>query len=412
MPDTRTNFRLLWLAQAVSALGDNFSRVVIPFVLIKELNASKTGLAVVASMQWLPFAVRALPIGSFVQRADWKSVMVAADAARFTLFVLLAILLDSGALDIWLMGALIFAVGSFTVAYEVSSDTIVPSVVPREDLGRANALLQSTETMARLIGPPAAGFVMVLSVKAGFLVDAASYLVAGVCTYQVHVRQGSIASADARSRIRWADGLRAIARLRDLRVIVGVTAVSNVFATAMYVTSLFFLVNAKNVGEIRFGLLLSCGAIGGVLGGLGMARLRTMPKHRSRLTALGLFLDGPPLALAIFALGSQSFPVLGIAMGLGGLGLSVYNVSSQTLRQEIALDQTNPAQIHASSKLITWGAVPVGMALGAYLLETQSSVGLACFLPGLLAVALASVVWFVRFGQGADMAAGRASELS
>jgi len=350
-------------------------------------------------MQWLPFALLAIPIGSLVQRSDKRRLMIISDAARFATFVLLALLLGTDRLNIWLIGAMIFVVGSFTVSYEVSSDTLVPDVVSRDELHRANARLQSTETFARLVGPPLAGFIMAFAVTAGFIVDAVTYLISGVCIASLKWRPGIPGPAEPAETLHWADGIRAVWRLADLRAVVGVTAASNVFGTAMYITSLYFLVYAENVGSFRYGLLLSCGAVGGVAGGLLMARLRTVSKNRTRFASVGLLLEGPPLAATIFLANSRSLIALGVALGLGGFGLSIYNVCSQTLRQELAVKMPNPAQIHASSKFITWGAVPVGMALGALSLQVAPSIGAACLWPALMAVALAVAVWLFGFGQ-------------
>lgn len=399
MRKPRSDFSAVWLAQTVSTIGDNVSMVVVPFVLVEYLHAGKIGLSVVSAMQWLPFALLAFPIGSLVQRSDKRRLMIIADAARFGMFALLAVLLGTDRLNIWLVGAMIFVVGSFTVAHEVSSNTLVPDIVSRDELHRANALLQSTQTFARLVGPPFAGFVMVFSVATGFIVDAVSYLISGVCIASLKWRHRTPGPAELAETLHWADGMRAVWRLADLRAVVGVTAASNVSGTAMYITSLYFLVHAENVGSFRYGLLLSCGAVGGVVGGLLMARLRTVGENRARFAAIGLLLEGPPLAATIFLANSRSLIALGVALGLGGFGLSIYNVCSQTLRQELAVKMPNPAQIHASSKCITWGAVPVGMALGALFLQVAPSIGAACLWPALMAVALAVAVWVFGFGR-------------
>src|SRR5690349_17230408 len=139
---TNRNFRLLWFAQIVSELGDWFYTLAV-YHLLLELTGSRAqsvGLAVV--LQVLPSTLIAPTAGVVNDRIRRKRVMIAADVARF--FIVLAMLLVRSRGMVWLVYPLLFLESIGAGFFEPAHSSVVPNIVPGEQVLGANALSSIT----------------------------------------------------------------------------------------------------------------------------------------------------------------------------------------------------------------------------------------------------------------------------
>src|SRR5438270_10321232 len=136
------NFRLLWLAQIVSQLGDWFYTLAV-YNLLLELTGSKAqavGLAVV--LQVLPSTLAAPTAGVLNDRISRKRIMIGADAARF--FVVLGMLLVRTPAMVWLVYPLLFIETLGMAFFEPAHTSVIPNIVPSDRAIIANALAAVT----------------------------------------------------------------------------------------------------------------------------------------------------------------------------------------------------------------------------------------------------------------------------
>src|SRR5512132_2038060 len=136
------NYRLLWLAQIVSELGDWFYSLAV-YNLLLDLTGSKAqavGLAVV--LQVLPSTLAAPTAGVLNDRISRKRIMIGADLARA--FIVLGMLTVRTPAMVWLVYPLLFFETIGAAFFEPAHSSVIPNVVPPERVTSANALSSIT----------------------------------------------------------------------------------------------------------------------------------------------------------------------------------------------------------------------------------------------------------------------------
>ena len=172
------NYRLLWLGQIVSQLGDWFNSVAI-YALLLELTGSATSVALMIIVQFLPMAVIGPVAGVVVDRVNRRRLMIAADIVRgLAVLVLLVVKRPD---QVWIVYLVMGTVVSFTAFFEPARTAVIPNVTTRAQLLTANALSSATWSAMLAIGAGAGGIVTaVLGRDAAFLVNAVSFLASAV----------------------------------------------------------------------------------------------------------------------------------------------------------------------------------------------------------------------------------------
>jgi predicted MFS family arabinose efflux permease len=169
------NYRLLWLAQVVSELGDWFYSLAV-YGLLLELThhkAQAVGLAVV--LQVLPQTFVAPTAGVVNDRISRKAIMIGADIARF--FVVLGMLAVRTPGTVWLAYPLLLLETVGAAFFGPAQNAVVPNVVPEEDVLAANALGSITWSFCLAAGASLGGLTAVLLGRdAVFVLNAFSFL--------------------------------------------------------------------------------------------------------------------------------------------------------------------------------------------------------------------------------------------
>jgi predicted MFS family arabinose efflux permease len=169
------NFRLLWLAQVVSELGDWFYSLAV-YSLLLELThnrAQAVGLAVV--LQVLPGTLIAPTAGAINDRVRRKILMIGADVGRF--FVVLGMLLVRTPGMVWLAYPLLFLETVGVAFFEPAHSAIIPNIVEPDEVLTANALASITWSFCLAAGASLGGLAAVLLGRdAVFVLNAISFL--------------------------------------------------------------------------------------------------------------------------------------------------------------------------------------------------------------------------------------------
>jgi predicted MFS family arabinose efflux permease len=130
-----------------------------------------------------------------------------------------------------------------------------------------------------------------------------------------------------------------------------------------------YLVRTLHLTPTLVGVALAVnglGGVGGAIAGAGASRRLPVPA----ILALGLFLGGVGTLLVASAVGSASLVVAILFAGEAALGFALpfFNINQLSLRQSLTPARLQ-ARVHASSRTLTWGAVPVGAVIGGILGE-------------------------------------------
>ncbi|WP_307796362.1 MFS transporter [Amycolatopsis sp. 195334CR] len=358
----------LWLSSALSNLADGVFKVALPLVAVglTRSPALIAGLTLAVRLPWLLFA---LPAGALADRLDRRHAMLGANFARAGLLAVLALAVSLDVASIWVLYAIAFAVGVTETIYDTCAQSLVPRLVDRDQLSRANGRLFAVELTANeFVGPPLAGLLVAAGALASFATPAGLWLAAIGALFLVRgefrpPREGP--SSSLRADI--AEGLRFLFRHRVLRTISVMVGVFNFADTAVFAVLVLHAVgpgSAMGLSEQAFGLMLTGVAVGGLLGSLaGEWAERVL----GRAWTVGLGFASSGVMLGMPAVSTDPY-VVGAAFVLGGAGLMVANVVMVSLRQRLTPDHLL-GRVNSVHRLLAWGTMPLGAAAGGLLAQ-------------------------------------------
>ncbi|MBE0011332.1 MFS transporter [Arthrobacter sp. AET 35A] len=375
----------LWTSTGLSNLADGVFKIALPLLAI-QFTQSPTliaGLAVAASLPWLLFALTA---GALADRLDRRQLMLAANLTRSALLAVLTaiILLDLGAL--WALYVIALLVGVTETLYDTSAQSIMPQIVQRDQLSRANGRLYAVELTAnQFVGPPLGGLLVAASVALGFAVPTALWLLAVGALFLV---PGSFRiEREQKTTLRFdiAEGLRFLWNQKILRTLAVMTGVFNFAASAAFAVFVLFAVGPASVmglSEVGFGVLLTASALGAFAGSF-ISEWAESRLGRSR--SLALTIAGGALFVGAPAITDNPY-VLGGIFFVGGMLIMLWNVITVSLRQRIAPNRLL-GRVNSAYRLLAWGTMPLGAATGG-LLAHWFGLQVMFGIMGLLTVAL------------------------
>jgi MFS family permease len=169
-------FWQLWSASSLSNLADGLVKIALPLIAVTLTDSPGlvAGVTLAVTLPWLLFA---LPAGALADRVDRRIAMVTADVTRAAAVAVLAVPLVLGlesSAAIWALYALALLLGTAETVYDTCAQSILPQVVPRDRLPRANGRLIAAELTANeFVGPPLGGLLVAAGVAAAFATPAA-----------------------------------------------------------------------------------------------------------------------------------------------------------------------------------------------------------------------------------------------
>ncbi|HET7560897.1 MAG TPA: MFS transporter, partial [Rhodanobacteraceae bacterium] len=311
------NFSLLFGGSAISALGDQFTLVALPWLVLK-LTGNPAALGIVLAVMALPRAVFMLIGGAVVDRMSPRVVLLGARAANAACIVVLAVLVLAGDIQMWMIYLLALGIGLSTAFAYPAGSAILPQLVKPEQLRPANALFMGVRQLSMVLGPVIAGFVIALGAHhalsaqslpdahglgLAFGIDAASFVFSLASLMLIRIsgdsrpaghHEGVFASIAAGFRYVWADV--------PLRAFVLYVAVVSIFVGGPIQVGLPVLADTRlNLGAASLGILMTAQGVGMLCGSFLSGYVARLT--RGRLGVMVLCFDSlSGLALAALTL--------------------------------------------------------------------------------------------------------------
>ncbi|MGA9853079.1 MAG: MFS transporter [Gammaproteobacteria bacterium] len=299
------NFSLLFVGSSVSALGDQFTLVALPWLVLK-LTGNPAALGIVLAVMAFPRATFMLIGGAVVDRMSPRQVLLGARTVNAACIAILAVLVLTGAIHMWMIYLLALGIGLSTAFAYPAGTAILPQVVESSQLRTANALFMGMRQLSMIVGPVLAGLVISLGAHSAssqsltdargmglaFSIDALSFLfsLASLLMVRIHsdshpakIVGGMLASVLAGIRSVWAD--------LPLRAFVLYAACVSVFVGGPIQVGLPVLADTRlDLGAASLGILMTANGVGmftgSFLSGFGTRLMR------GRLGIMVLCFDG------------------------------------------------------------------------------------------------------------------------
>ncbi len=359
------NFWKLLTSSGLSNLADGVFKLALPLVAIRYTQEPVliAGISLVASLPWLLFALQA---GAIADRLDRRKIMLGANIARAVLLGAVVASVAFGVESIWVLYAVALLVGVSETLYDTSAQSIIPQIVGREQLSRANGRLYAVEMTAnQFVGPPLGGVLVAAGAVIAFATPAALWLVAVGMLFMVRgdFRVSRNAPASMRSEIMV--GLRFLWRNRVLRTLAFMTGLFNLSSSASFAIFVLFAAGPTSVMKLtdaQVGILFTTSAVGSLLGSFAAEHIeRALGRSFSLIFAI---VTGSLLVITP-AFTANPF-IIGAAFLIGGFGIVLWNVVAVSLRQRITPDSLL-GRVNSGYRMLAWGTMPLGAAMGGVL---------------------------------------------
>jgi len=328
------DLRRVQLTWTFASIGSWTFFIVLAVYAYNQGGATAVGVAALARM--VPAGLAAPLSGMIVDRSSRREVLLASTIGRSFLLAGIAacVAADAPFAVVLVLAALITAL---TTAHKPAQAALLPALAgsPRQ-IAASNAVLASVENAGFLGGSLLGGaLVAATSIETGFFVTAGLFALAAWPLARIRRDPIPAHRAEAHEAEKaleeLASGFRTVARQRDLRLIVGVSACSTLVEGAADVLVVLVAIELLDLGQAGVGWLNSAWAVGGIVGGAAAISLLGRGRLAAGLAA-GCLLVGGAL------LGTAAWPEVAVAAAmLAGLGVgySLIETAAQTLVQRL-----------------------------------------------------------------------------
>ncbi|WP_211366902.1 MFS transporter [Pseudonocardia kunmingensis] len=366
------DFRKLWAGQTASQVGEHAGRVVLPLVAVVALDAGADQVGVLRAVEQAPILLFSLLAGVWVDRWRTRTVMVLADVGRAALLAAITLSAVLGLLGMPLLLVAAFAIGVFTVFFDVAYHASLVRLVRRDQLMQANSALESSRSAAQIGGPALGGaLVSLLSASTAALASAALFAVSALSLRGIRRREPVPGHGEHPTRIRReiVDGLRFVAGSPSLRAVGLASAAYQFCFAALMTVYLLFLVRTLELPGAVVGLVLAAMGPGAVLGSLLSAGLPRRFGYGVVLVSSAALADVALMCVPAVR-GSGLAPVL-LLMGINvvfGACSQVVNIITAVVRQAVTPVRMQ-GRVVATINFVGMGLMPFGSLCGGYLGE-------------------------------------------
>ncbi len=258
-------FTLLWLGGIVSYIGSQMQLIGTAWLVIQAANPA-LWLGALSLCSALPTIILPLFGGMLADRVNRITLLKWARIMQISLPLLVICLLVSGHLQLWMLCIHALLVGASTAFSFPANQTLLPSLVPEEDVQSATSLQSAMFPSAMLVGPALGGLLLQpLGVAGLFLVDALSTVAVFIPLFLLHeiAERENVKRQAPRQRV--IDGIRSIFQQRTLLVLLGMAICINLLQGSYQVLLPLFARDQWHVGADGYGWLRAASGAGAVL---------------------------------------------------------------------------------------------------------------------------------------------------
>jgi MFS family permease len=366
-----TPFRRFWIGQTISMFGDQISYLALPVVAVLFLDAGAEQMGLLTAVGLLPHLLFSLPAGIWLDRVQTRRrLMILADIGRAIAIAVVPLAFFLNVLSLPLLFAVAFVVGTLSVVFDISWNTVYVAVTRRDQYLQANSLLNGSRSISSVGGPAIGGvLVQVLTAPLALAADALSFIGSALFLSRITNPEPPIERDPGSVRSQLMTGLKFIARDAVIAPTLLSVGILNFFNYCFQALLYLYVLDRLRVDPGVFGFALGAGAIGAVLGAITASRIGER-LGIGRAYALGLVLF--PAALILIPVAGPDMPsalVLGLlflAEFGSGFGVMILDINAGALLIARTPDQIR-GRANGAFRFINMGIRPIGAAVGGVL---------------------------------------------
>ncbi len=383
------NFRLLWIGEGISLLGDQFYMIALPWLVLK-MTGDALAVGGVLAVAAIPRALFMLIGGAFTDRFSPRTVMLGSNLLRMIVVTLLTGLVIAGSIHLWMLYVLTLIFGVVDAFFFPAQSSVIPQITEKENLQIGNSIVQGTAQLSRFAGPVLAGSLIALLggrntapvngagftpdlMGIGFALgfDALTFFVSVMTLWRMRIvkSSGDFRNTPQKESV-WSAirlGLSSVWTDVELRTFFLVTMAINVLVNGPILVGIPVLAdNRFPEGAAAFGILMSAYGGGNLLGTV-LAGVLPKPMTKPMGSLLLVIISVLGVGVALLGLTSSiSFAVvIGLAMGMANGYVTILFITWLQSRTPLSM-------LGRLMSLLMFAAIglnPISMSLSGFFMQ-------------------------------------------
>jgi predicted MFS family arabinose efflux permease len=354
------DFRYLWYSSTIGNVGDGILLAAGP-LLVASLTREPFPVAMAVLAQRLPWVLFGVFAGAVIDRLDRRRLIIVVDVLRALVLVLLTVIVATGHVNLATIYIAMFLIGTAESFADNAGMVYMAVVVPKAELGIANARMFGSHTVTnQLVGPPLGALLFTIGMALPFGVNAVCFLLSAAVIARMVPRPAPVRGAQAPSlRHEVAEGLRWLWSHPPVRTLAIMITIFNITFGASFSVLVLYAYERLGLDEFGFGLFLTVSAVGGLIGSGSFGFLERRFPY-AVLLRVGLVIE----TLTHVCLALTSTPaVAALVMTVFGAHAVVWGTTSTTVRQR-AVPERLLGRVTSVYMLGSIGAIAIGTVIG------------------------------------------------
>ncbi|WP_096190098.1 MFS transporter [Evansella halocellulosilytica] len=373
------SFLFLWIAQAASGLGGTFAAFTVSW-LVYQLSDSLLYMSAVWIAFMVPNLLTNLIAGPYIDRLQYKTVMVFSEWLRAFAFLIpgILLLLDALTLPVLFMTAVL--IGIAEPLFRPVGMAYVAHILPKNQLQRGNSILEGTMQTMMLLGPALGGALMSVFGPLTIITTIISVMtISGILLMFAETIERKQEDIRPTWFSMFKEGL-GFYRLFPVLFWIGILMMTINFSTgAAQPMYLPYIIEHLHGSEFQYGLFMSLFSVGMVVGSFVTGAFKT-PKNLRAVMLGSLTLSG--LLMMTLGLTTSIWIAIGVAM-MQGVFAMTFTINNTTFYQR-RVPENIRGRVFAVRTLLAQSGIPLGAGLGGLLAEAYSFTILFLVLGGLI----------------------------
>jgi len=360
------SFRWLLAATVVNNIGDGIVLAAGPLLVASQTSDPfLVSLAVLS--EYLPVLLFGVLGGAAADRFDRRLMVVVVDLGRALALVVLVATIVTGTVSIAVVLITLFVLGTAETFADSASSTLLPGVVPREDLGIANARMQGGFLLTnQLVGPPIGAFLFATGMALPFATNAVCFAFGALLISRVITSARNEIRERSSLRVEMGEGIRWLLAHPPMRTLALTIFTFNVTFGAAWSVLVLYASERLGMGPVGFGLLTTATAVGGIVGALSYGRLERRFSLGNIMRAGLLIETATHLSLAV-----TTSPVVALAtLTVFGVHEFVWGTTSTVVRQRAVPDELL-GRVGGVYRVAIVGGLVIGTPIGGLLARSH-----------------------------------------
>jgi MFS family permease len=356
-------FRLLFLGQALSVVGDRMTQVVLPFAVL-SIGGSVTDVGIVAAAGFLPFIFLGLVGGVVADRIERRRILITSDLVRLVSQGIAGLLLVTGQAEIWHLAILTAVFGAADSFFSPAFSGLMPQTISEpHHLQPANALRGMSFSTGSIVGPALGGILVATLGEGGaLLVDAATFGVSVLCLLALRprvVERGDPEPFSAGLKGGWRE---VRARSWVWSFLLAVIVYHVVVLPSIYVLGPVLMEDELD-GATSWAVIVTAFGLGSIVADLLLLRWR--PRFALRAAAIALMLASCQAVII-----GSGLPILAIAAVefCAAIGVSAFFTLWETSLQE-HIPEGSLSRVSSYDYVASAGMMPLGIIVAGPVAE-------------------------------------------